>query len=137
MTTIAITSVSRTVCDSAGGQLLEIVGDFLNEFGKEYQIHIGSNGDYTDLACFSGIPGRPRILYPTSNTKLRGYIPPLIVGGPYHIYVRRVDMTRDVLISSALTASKPMFFSSVFALRTLLPLYYATGPRNIELAGKV
>ena len=131
-TPITIDSLSRIDADGAGGQLLDVVGDFAGEFGKAYQIHIGPAGDYTDTACFSGIIGSPRILYPMNDVRLRGYLPPL-TEGVYNVYVRRVDMTRATLLSGVMSVRPPMFYTSVFDLRMSLPPYYKTGPRNIEM----
>ena len=131
-TPITIYSVSRTVADGDGGQLLEIQGDFIGEFSKEYQIHIGPNGNYTDPACYSGKPGNPQILYPLNDSKLRGYTPPMLAGGPYSIYVRRVDMVRDIVLPSAIIVLPPMHYSGVFSLRSIFPIYYFMGPRNLE-----
>jgi len=130
---ITIYSVSRTTADGDGGQLLEIQGDFADEFGKEYQIHIGPVGDYTDPACYSGQIGYPRVVFPLNARKLRGYLPPMVAGGPYKIFVRRVDMTRTALILNAITVMPKMHYSGVFGLRGVLPQHYLTGPRNMEL----
>jgi hypothetical protein len=134
-TPITIYSISRDTADADGGQLLEIQGDFAGEFGKEYQIHVGPIGSYTDPACYSGQPGHPRVLYPLNERKLRGYLPPLPVGGPYDLFVRRVDMTRTVLVASVITVMPAMHYSGVFGLRIVLPTYYRTGPRSMEALG--
>ena len=131
--TITIVGISRVTADSDGGQFFEVLGDFAGEFGKEYQIHVGLAGDYTDPACYSGQPGMPRILTPINDKKLRGYLPPLPAGGPYNVYVRRVDMTRTALIPTAITVMPKMYYTGVFSVRGVLPPIYHTGPRNMDL----
>jgi len=131
-TPITIYSISRSTADADGGQRLEIVGDFVDEFGVTYQIHVGPAGDYTDPACYSGKPGFKQIIVPLNSTKLRGYLPPMTPGGPYNVFVRRVDMTRTALIAAAITVMPKMYYSGVFGLRAILPPYYRTGPRNME-----
>ena len=129
---ITIYSISRSTADAEGGQILDIRGDFVGEFGKEYQIHVGPAGDYTDPACYSGQSGHPRVLYPLNDTKLRGYLPPMPAGGPYSIFIRRVDMTRTVLVAAVMTVMPAMHYTGVFGLRGSLPPNYHTGPRNME-----
>jgi len=130
---ITIYSIARSVADGDGGQILDVLADFANEFGKAYRIHIGPNGDATDPACYSGHPGYPQTLFVLNTSKLRGYLPPMPAGGPYHIFVRRLDMSRTALITSAIQVMPKMYYSGVFGLRGILPTQYRTGPRNLEL----
>jgi len=130
---ITITSISLDTIDADGGTQLTIVGDFSGEFGKAYQMHIGLNGNYTDTPCQSGIPGQGITLYPLSATKLRCYTPKLDPGGPYAVYIRRVDNTRTQLMPAAMTVLKQMYYSSVFSLRGLAPPIFLVGPRNMDL----
>lgn len=84
---------------------------------------------------YSGIPGQGSDVYPLNTTTMRAYTPLLTAGGPYDIVVVQPDVTgtpSDVVVTT-LTAAKPHFKSSVFAMRTTLPPNYLTGPRNMDV----
>lgn len=83
--------------------------------------------------AYAGIPGQGGDVYPLNTTTMRAYTPLLTAGGPYDIFVVQPDETgtpSDAL-TTALTAAKPHFKSSVFAMRSVLPPNYRTGPRNM------
>lgn len=130
---ITITALSRYMADANGGQMLVIEGDFIPDFGKGLHVHVGPAGDATDPKCLSGIAGQGTVLYPANATKLRCFLPVMPAGGPYNVFVRRVDMTRTTLLLAAMTVLPKMYHSAVFDLRTVLPPYYKTGPRNMDL----
>jgi len=130
---ITLYTLSRDHADADGGQVLIIQGAFALDIGKAMYVHIGPAGDYTDPLCVSGIAGQGQLLYPMSARKLRCFFPMLTLGGPYNVFVRRVDMTRTGLMAAAITVLPQMYYSSVFDMRTVLPPFYRTGPRNMDL----
>ena len=130
---ITIYQISRDHADANGGQQLLIDGVFAVDFGKAMSVHVGPAGDYTDPLCVAGVAGQATTVYPLSARKLRCYLPPLTPGGPYKLYVRRVDMTRAIVIPDAITVLPAMYYSGVFDIRTVLPPFYRTGPRNMDL----
>jgi hypothetical protein len=113
--------------------MLLITGDFAADIGQAMNVHVGLAGDFTDPQCVSGIAGQARTLYPITAQKLRCFFPMLTPGGPYNVFVRRVDMTRTGLVAAAITVLPRMYYSSVFDIRTVLPPSYRTGPRNMDL----
>lgn len=130
---ITILTLSRDHADADGGQMLMIEGDFTADIGQAMRVHVGPAGDATDPACVSGIAGQGLTVYPVSSKKLRCFFPMLTPGGPYNVFVRRMDMTRTGLVVAAITVLPQMYYSSVFDMRTVLPPFYRTGPRNMDL----
>jgi hypothetical protein len=131
--TVTLTSVSPAVVEATGGRLLILTGSF--EVGVKHNVHIGPNGDETDEKAYSGIPGQGFNIYPLNATTIRVYTPELSAGGPHDIYVVQPDETdtpNDILAGS-ITAAKPHYKSLVFAMRSLLPPNYRTGPRNMDV----
>jgi len=130
---IYISGISRDHADADGGQMLVIEGNFAVDISKAMNVHIGLAGDSTDPKCVSGVAGHGTTLYPINAKKLRCFFPMLEPGGPYDVYVRRVDMTRTALLAAVITVLPRMYYSSVFDLRTVLPPFYRTGPRSMDL----
>lgn len=130
---ITLYTLSRDHVDADGGQMLIIQGEFGPDTGKALNVHVGLAGDYTDPQCVSGVAGQGTTIYPATSKKLRCFFPMLESGGPYNVYVRRVDMTRAGLMAAVITVLPKMYYSAVFDLRTVLPPFYKTGPRNMDL----
>ena len=130
---VTLTSVSPDTVEATGGRLLVLTGTF--EVGVVHNVHIGPSGDATDEKAYSGTPGQGTDIYPVSTTTMVVYTPALSSGGPYDIYVVQPDETgtpNDTLAGS-ITAAVPHYKSSVFAMRSVLPPNYRTGPRSMDV----
>lgn len=129
---ITIYSLSRVAVDDAGGMLLRIIGDFADQFGVAYNIHIGTTGTTADAKGYAGISGRITTLYVWNATEIRCYMPLLEKGTTVSVLIRAVDGSREQLIPDALEVLPQQYYGSVFELRALLPPQYLLGPRNME-----
>lgn len=118
-----------------GGTKIEVTGDFEADLGRAMYFYVGPNGDDTDTRCLSGTAGNSFEIFPLNSTKLVFYLPVLAVGGPYHVFGERVDGTDDDLLSGVLTIVKSYFNSFTFTMRSVLPPFYKTGPRNMDMLG--
>ena len=130
---ITITSVSLDHADADGGQVLFIDGDFSSDVGKALRVYVGPAGSLSDTLCLSGVAGQGVRIYPIGPGRVRCFLPMLTPGGPYNVFVVREDSTRAGLVLSAITVLPRMYYSGVFDIRTVLPLNYATGARNIDV----
>lgn len=129
---ITIYGLSDTAVDNAGGRLLSIFGDFTNQLGKEYHVHVGPLGTTADPKALSGKPMQGSSLYIWNDRELRCYLPRLAAGTTVAVLVRRADGTREQLIPAALQVLPRQHFGSVFDIRAVLPPYYLVGSRNME-----
>jgi hypothetical protein len=130
---ITIYALSRDHVDADGGQTLIIEGEFALDAGMPMRVHVGATGTVADPLCVSGVAGQGVTLYPVSPRRLRCFFPVLTPGGPYDVYVRRTDMSRAILLADVITVLPRMYYSSVFGIRTVLPPFYKTGARNMDL----
>ena len=121
----------------ARGTDVMVYGDFSEHIGKEFRVYVGPSGDDSDAMCLSGKPGAPYAIFPITAERMRFYLPEIEVGGPYNIFVRRKDETEEALLATAIEIVEAPYYSSVFSLRTVLPPYYKTGPRSMELLEQV
>lgn len=126
---VTVTAVSLDTVKRDGGYLIDITGVFT--LTTQYRVHIGAAGDSSDPACVSGIAGRGSVLLPFTATTLRCYTPVNDAGGPYDIYVADLDTPDSGVLAAAITFVEPDYASAVFALRSVLPPYYKTGPRSM------
>ena len=129
---ITIYSLSDSAVDNAGGRLLHIYGDFANQFGFVYNVHVGPTGTVADPKAYSGKAGSKTDIMYWNDVELRCYLPRLDAGTIVNVLIRRLDGAREQLIPNVLTVLPQQYFSSVFDLRAVLPPYYALGPRNLD-----
>lgn len=127
---ITITSLSPTVVPAPGGYKVEVVGAFV--LGERLNAHIGLTGTIADLKAWSGIAGQGTILLPISATKLVFYTPRLPVSGAFQLFLKSLDSVDTALKDAAIETRAPQFYTSVFAVRGVLPPFYKTGPRRID-----
>ena len=128
-----LTSINIDKTIARGGTRIEVTGDFSDELGRAIYFYVGPNGNDTDSRCLSGTAGNIFEIFPLNETKLVLYTPSLAVGGPYHIFGEREDGVDDDLLSGVLTIVESYFNSFTFTIRSVLPPFYKTGPRNMDL----
>jgi len=121
----------------ARGSEVILYGYFEDHIGKPFRVYVGPSGDDSDAMCLSGKPGAPHTIYPINADRMRFYLPDIEAGGPYNIFVQREDETDEALLSATIEIVEAPYYSSVFSVRTILPPYYKTGPRSMDLLEKV
>lgn len=129
---ITIYSLSDSVVDNAGGRLFRIFGDFSDQFGFIYNVHIGATGTIADTKAYSGKPGQKTDILYWNNTELRCYLPRLDSGTLLNVLIRRTDGGREQLIPNCLQVLPRQYYGSVYDLRAVLPPFYLLGPRNLD-----
>jgi hypothetical protein len=129
----SLTAADPTTVFEDGGREIQIQGSF--ELENPYKVHIGTNGSSADPTCHSGKAGQSDIIYPWTSSILRCYTPVIIPGGPYTITVVNQDTAEEHQLVDELTVAERQFWTSVYDLRKVLPLFYRTGPRKIDLEG--
>lgn len=129
---ITIYSLSDLAVDNAGGRLFRIFGDFADQFGFVYNVHIGPTGTTADPKAYSGKAGQKTDILYWNDTELRCYLPRLDSGTLLNVLVRRTDGGREQLIPNTLQVLARQYYSSVYDLRAVLPPFYRMGPRNLE-----
>jgi hypothetical protein len=127
---LSLASVEPEIVFADGGYPIEVTGTFPS--GQDMRVHIGPNGDSTDPVAHSGKPGAGSNIRPFRAGRIRVYTPMLEPGGPYHILVVAPKAPESDVLASVLTAVKPDFKTGVFALRSVMPPTYQTGPRNMD-----
>lgn len=131
---LTITSISPAKVLSSRGEQFSIVGDFAPWLGQGFRVYVGPNGDSSDTPCYSGIVGQGNVIYPISNSEMRGYLPVLepTDATPHNVYVELVsDSLENDLLTEVLEVAKDQFYSRVFELRSVFPPFYRMGPRNM------
>ncbi len=133
----SISSVSPSEILGNVGQEIEITGTF--EDGHRYYAYIGDTGTIYDPRCLSGIPGEANVLRPrlgtatTPPTLLRAFTPALEPSGAsYDLVVMDIDTLEAHVLSGVLDVSGRQFFTTVYAVRKILPPHWKAGPRKIE-----
>lgn len=127
----SLSAADPTIIAEDGGHEVQIQGIF--ESKNRYKVHIGSNGSSSDPTCHSGKAGQSDIIYPWTNSILRCYTPVISPGGLYTITVVNQDTLEQHQLVSEITITERQFYTSVYDLRKVLPLFYRTGPRKIDL----
>ena len=131
---LTITSITPEKVLTSHGDQFTIVGEFAELLGEGFRVYVGQNGDNTDTPCYSGIVGQGNIIYPVSETELRGYLPVLepTNGSPHNVYVELVsDVLENDLLTDVLEVLPAQYYSRVFELRSVFPPFYRMGPRNM------
>ncbi len=130
---ISVTSIAPVLIDAYGGTKFIIQGDFAEHLGQLFTASLVPAGGGTSLDCLSGIPGRPTSIYPLNSTRMVCYAPQTTAGTTYDLIVTLIAnaLVTDTL-ASVVTALTRQYNSSVFALRSILPPNYKTGPRRFE-----
>jgi len=103
---------------------------------SRYRVHVGPNGDDTDPVCLSGVSGRPHDIEPINEEKMRVFMPVLAMGTA-SVYVKELGTTEDGVLTDVLEVIEPVYRSTIFELRRVLPINYALGPRTMELLQRV
>ena len=127
----SLTAVVPDDVPQDGGWEIEVQGSF--ELENPYKVHFGPAGSAADPACQSGKPGQGQIIYPFSATVLRCYTPVVTPGGPYTVTVVNQDTAESHQLADEMIVLKRQFWTSVYDLRRVLPVFYKTGPRKIDL----
>ena len=131
---IPLTELNVAEVPRDGGYLISIVGTFSRS--RTYRVYVGPNGDDTDPLSFSGISGSPQDLVPVNEEQLDFYTPILALGTA-SVYVVESGTADDGLLVAVLTVIEPVYRSSIFDIRRVLPINYLLGPRNMELLQQV
>lgn len=128
----SLTAAFPTTIEEDGGREIQIQGSF--ELENRFKVHVGANGSSADPACHSGKSnGQGVIVYPWTSDILRCYTPVIVAGGPYTITVVNQDAPEEHQLVDELIVTKRQFWTLVYDLRKVLPLFYKTGPRKIDL----
>jgi hypothetical protein len=119
---LTLKSVTPTYASMAGGERLIVYGSFT--LGVVYTVTLGG------VACYSGVPSQGTGCYSYDGQSLRCYTPPVSSGQSADVAVTTAQgdaasLTRAVYIC------KPFYDSEVFSIRSVLPVDYNTGPRNL------
>ena len=114
-----------------GGQEIQIQGSF--ELQNRYKVHIGPLGTTVDPACHSGKVDQSTIIYPWTAGILRCYAPVLPVGSNYEVTVVNQDTAESHQLVNEIDVYPRQFKTSVYDLRKVLPNFYRTGPKKIDL----
>lgn len=130
---VTLSSVDQDVVPRDGGYELTIRGTFTLGL---HRVHVGPNGDSTDPMCLSGKPEQVNDIYPLSTSLIRCYTPLLDVGAA-DVYVEEVSTSDDDVLSAPLTVIEPVWRSSSFDIRKVLPPNYKLGPRTMEQLHRV
>ena len=134
---ITPTSITPTQLVESGVVGLTIVGDFSAHLGQLFRVYIGPSGDDTDELCLSGKSGRPHEVYPLNATKLKCFAPLLVAGGPYSVYLKRVDAVDNGVLVDVISVVKDPYYTKVFDYRSPFPPHYKVGPRAMNKLGAV
>lgn len=127
----SLTAADPVLIAEDGGHEIQISGSF--EAKNRYKVHIGSNASSADPTCHSGKVGQGDIIYPWTSGILRCYMPVVAPGGPYTITVVNQDTAEEHQLVDEVTVTGRQFYTSVYDLRKVLPQFYRTGPRRIDL----
>jgi len=124
-------SVSLVYIPTNGGVQVTVTGA---ESAGKFIVHVGPKGDASDPVAYPGIPGAGSAATFTDVGGEFGatvWMPPLPVGGPYQVFLEGVDLP-GALIGFYVQAIPQTFKSKVFALRGVLPHFYATGSKSLQ-----
>lgn len=127
-----ISDVSPLVLAYDGGYELILTGLF--DLNRALRVFLGPAGDSSDPPCYPATPGKGKDVYAISASKIRVFSPvmdPLVTD---HILSLYDPDNVAITFASPLQVRPPFFYTQVFALRSMLPVDYATGPRNLASA---
>ena len=127
----SLTDVNRERVPENGGHELQVLGAF--EVGKGYLVFVGDTGSANDYPCYSGKPDQGNIIYPWTSGILRCYTPLLPPGLTLKVTVKDATSPETHTLDDVLTVDYQFYHSTVFGIRKVLPPFYKTGPRDIEL----
>jgi len=127
----SLSAVDPGVVAEDGGREIQVQGSF--ELGNRYKVHLGANGSSADPACYSGKSGQGLIIYPWTSGALRCYAPVTAPGGPYTVTVVNQDTAEEHQLVDEVTVTERQYYTSVYDLRKVLPPFYRTGPRRIDM----
>lgn len=127
----SLTAADPTTIPEDGGREIQIQGSF--EAKNRYKVHLGANGSSADPACHSGRAGQSTIIYPWTSGILRCWTPVITPGGPYTVTVVNQDTAQEEQLVDEVTVTERQFWTNVYDLRRVLPPFYKTGPRKIDL----
>lgn len=127
----SLTAADPLILAEDGGREIQIQGSF--ELKNPYKVYIGTIGSSADPICHSGKVDQGNNIYPWTAVILRCYTPVISPGGPYTITVINTETTEEHQLVHELTITERQFWASVYDLRKVLPIFYRTGPRKIDL----
>lgn len=130
----SLTSIDPAVFPEDGGHEIQISGAF--EDGHRYNVYIGELGSPLDLACYSGKPSQGNVIYPWTSGILRVYSPVLTPDRIVSVTVVDWDALEGHILSNVGTTVFRSYKSLTYALRKVLPIFYKTGARSVELANR-
>lgn len=128
---LVLTSVNLDTLSCDGGEQLVIAGEF--PINVAHFVYVGPTGTVSDPACYSGVSGQGYACYSIDGTTLTAYGPRLSLGlSQYNLLVTQPSNGLTAALPSSFVVRAPFFYSQVFALRSVLPPHYATGPRSLD-----
>lgn len=126
-----ISFISTTVAvEDKGGAFLEVedIGIPLSD-----DLRVFVDDGTTEHACYSGVSGQGYTVKALEAGVMQFVVPPLAIGGPYDIVVRSAGGGLLATIPGVLDVVARNWESKVFDLRRLLPPWYKTGPRRVDI----
>lgn len=127
---LTLTSISPTFIAYDGGHRLVLTGTFT--VGHRHRVYIGETGTTADAPCLSGVPGQGVDCYPVSATQLIVYSPCLPTKTGHNALARDMVSAETALLSSVLAVQLASHYLTVFAVRSVLPPHWKTGPRSLD-----
>lgn len=124
------TAVIPMTVSEDGGRLLTLTGAF--EMGHTYRVHVGPLGTTADPTCHSGVAGQGADCHPVAPAVMRAFTPLLPPGTVLDVLVVDQVTAEQHGLAAVLTVVRRGFWSSVWALRQVLPFYYRMGARSID-----
>lgn len=127
---LALTAVTPDTIAHDGGHRLTLAGTFA--VGHRFRVHIGPTGTIADDACHSGVPGQGSVCYSRVEAELVVYSPAVPAYSGQHILVHDLDTAETKLLSHGLDVVPANYYLTAFAVRSVLPPHWKTGPRSLD-----
>lgn len=118
---IAVDSVSPSIVEDNGGQVITINGAFMD---ADVFVFVG------DIACYSGIAGRGLRCKPKADGTCTFIAPPLSVGVTYSLLVQQEG--EDLDLFDAIDVENRQWRTRTFSLKSAAMPLLAVGPRSVE-----
>lgn len=125
---IPLSSVSPSVTDASGGQLLTIVGTFA--VGNVYRVFLGPLGTSADGPCYSGVQGQALDVRSADGVTIECVAAPSTKGARFLTVTSPGDSG-----NLAVTIVERCWRDKVYRMRRSLPPWMDCGARRLALEG--
>lgn len=126
----SLIGVNITKIPENGGHEIQVEGVF--EEGEFYEVYIGNLKTDQDSKCHSGKVNQGNNIYLWKEDILRCYSGLLTPAVTLSVSVQNMTTSQFESLTDVLVTTYQQFQSTVFGLRKVLPVFYKTGPRDIE-----